>query len=139
MDELGGGGAGPGGGIPGLMINSAIGLGGCSPMSTSGGAPVGMSGDEFRSHNHAERTMRRLEQFFGKRQLCDVVLVAEERRLPAHRLVLSAASDYFAAMFTSDVREAGMGEIQIKGVDSDALASLVQYVYTGGLIMRERG
>ena len=51
---------------------------------TGGGA-----GDEFRSHNHAERMMRRLEQYAGKRQLCDVTLVAEDRRLPAHRFVIT--------------------------------------------------
>lgn len=89
--------------------------------------------DEFRSHNHAERMMKKLEMYANKRQLCDVVLVAEERRIPAHRLVLSAISDYFAAMFTNNVREASMDEIQIKDVDAEALANLVQYSYTGKL------
>lgn len=75
--------------------------------------------------------MRKLEIYAGKRQLCDVVLVADERRIPAHRLVLSAASDYFAAMFTNNVREASMEEINIHDVDADALASLIHYAYTG--------
>ncbi|XP_059141234.1 kelch-like protein 5 isoform X1 [Physella acuta] len=98
--------------------------------------PTG-STDEFRSHNHAERMMKKLEMYAGKRQLCDVVLVAEDRRIPAHRLVLSAASDYFAAMFTNNVREATMEEIQIKDVDAEALALLVQYAYTGHIQLKE--
>ncbi|CAL1534502.1 unnamed protein product [Lymnaea stagnalis] len=98
--------------------------------------PTG-SADEFRSHNHAERMMKKLETYAGKRQLCDVVLVAEDRRIPAHRLVLSAASDYFAAMFTNNVREASMDEIQIKDVDAEALALLVQYTYTGHIQLKE--
>ncbi|KAK0046000.1 kelch-like protein 5, partial [Biomphalaria glabrata] len=95
------------------------------------------STDEFRSHNHAERMMKKLEMYAGKRQLCDVVLVAEDRRIPAHRLVLSAASDYFAAMFTNNVREANMEEILIKDVDAEALALLVQYTYTGQIQLKE--
>lgn len=47
------------------------------------------------------------------------------------RLVLSAVSDYFAAMFTNDVREAKEEEIKMEGVDPEALRSLVHYAYTG--------
>lgn len=47
------------------------------------------------------------------------------------RLVLSSVSDYFAAMFTSDVREAKQDEVKMEGVDPDALWVLVQYAYTG--------
>ena len=90
-----------------------------------------VGGDEFRSHNHAERLMRKMETCASKRQLCDVVLIAGNKRIPAHRLVLSAASDYFAAMFMNNVREASMEEVELKDVDPDALASLVQYTYTG--------
>lgn len=47
------------------------------------------------------------------------------------RLVLSAVSDYFAAMFTSDVREAKQEEVKMEGVDPEALRSLVHFAYTG--------
>lgn len=50
---------------------------------------------------------------------------------PYGRLVLSAVSDYFAAMFTSDVREAKQEEIKMEGVDPEALRSLVHFAYTG--------
>lgn len=51
--------------------------------------------------------------------------------LSPHRLVLSSVSDYFAAMFTSDVREAKQDEVKLEGIDPDALWVLVQYAYTG--------
>ncbi|NXT01113.1 KLHL4 protein, partial [Jacana jacana] len=53
------------------------------------------------------------------------------------RLVLSAVSDYFAAMFTNDVREAKQEEIKMEGVDPDALKALVRYAYTGILELKE--
>ncbi len=85
----------------------------------------------YRSINHAERMMRKMEAYVTKGQLCDITLIAGQRCIHGHRIVLSAASDYFAAMFTNDVREATQEEITMKDVDPDALASLVNYMYTG--------
>ncbi|XP_071127888.1 kelch-like protein 5 isoform X2 [Mytilus edulis] len=93
--------------------------------------------DHFLSMNHAERMMKKIEGYAGKRQLCDVVIIAGNKRIPAHRLVLSAASDYFAAMFTNDVREAKMEEIVMKDVDPESLAAIVNYSYTGKIGLQE--
>ncbi|KAM4053608.1 kelch-like protein 5 isoform 1-T1 [Anomaloglossus baeobatrachus] len=91
----------------------------------------------FQSLNHAEQTIKKIENYLQHKQLCDVVLIAGDRRIPAHRLVLSAVSDYFAAMFTSDVREAKQEEIKMEGVEPNALWALVQYSYTGRLELKE--
>ncbi|XP_077984100.1 kelch-like protein 5 [Glandiceps talaboti] len=94
-------------------------------------------GECFRSINHAEKTFKKMEDYLSHKQLTDVVLVAGEVRIPAHRLVLSAVSDYFAAMFTNDVREARETEIELHGVDPEALYSLIQYTYTGKIELKE--
>uniref|UniRef100_A0A8C5B5E7 Kelch-like family member 5 n=1 Tax=Gadus morhua TaxID=8049 RepID=A0A8C5B5E7_GADMO len=91
----------------------------------------------FTALSHADDTFTKMEGYLRSRQLCDVTLVAGERRIPAHRLVLSSVSDYFAAMFTSDVLEAKQEEVKMEGVDPDALWMLVQYAYTGRLELRE--
>ncbi|MCL4123292.1 UNVERIFIED_CONTAM: hypothetical protein GTU68_003602 [Idotea baltica] len=62
-----------------------------------------------------------MESYYSRGQLCDVTLVAGSRRIKAHRLVLSAASDYFSAMFTSPVLEATQDEIVLRNMDSDGL------------------
>lgn len=87
--------------------------------------------ESFRCTNHSAHMMHKMELYFSKRQLCDVMLVAGSRKIAAHRVMLSAASDYFFAMFTSNVREATQEEILMKDVDSDALAALIKYIYTG--------
>ncbi|XP_069487892.1 kelch-like protein 5 isoform X3 [Ambystoma mexicanum] len=91
----------------------------------------------FHALNHAEQTLIKMENYLRHKQLCDVILVAGDRRIPTHRLVLSSVSDYFAAMFTSDVREARQEEIKMEGVDPNALWALVQYAYTGRLELKE--
>lgn len=59
------------------------------------------------------------------------MLSVGNKRVPAHRLVLSAGSEYFAAMFTSSLRESAQNEIELMDVDGDALWALVLYCYTG--------
>uniref|UniRef100_A0A8C8YQQ9 Kelch like family member 1 n=1 Tax=Prolemur simus TaxID=1328070 RepID=A0A8C8YQQ9_PROSS len=62
------------------------------------------SSEEFyQAIHHAEQTFRKMESYLKQQQLCDVILIVGNRKIPAHRLVLSSVSDYFAAMFTSDV------------------------------------
>ncbi|KFW81657.1 Kelch-like 4 [Phalacrocorax carbo] len=100
-------------------------------MNTSG------SDEYFQSTNHAEQTFRKMENYLQQKQLCDVLLIAGDQKIPAHRLVLSAVSDYFAAMFTNDVLEAKQEEIKMEGVDPDALKALVHYAYTGVLELKE--
>ncbi|XP_069495497.1 kelch-like protein 1 [Ambystoma mexicanum] len=96
------------------------------------------SSEEFyQAVHHAEQTFRKMESYLKQQQLCDVILIAGNRKIPAHRLVLSAVSDYFSAMFTSDVCEAKQEEIKMEGIDPSALWDLVQFAYTGCLELKE--
>ncbi|XP_072126625.1 kelch-like protein 4 isoform X2 [Mobula birostris] len=110
-----------------LLLNS------CSSNRMSSGS----SEEFFQSINHAEQTFRKMENYLQHKQLCDVLLIVGDHKIPAHRLVLSAVSDYFAAMFTNDVREAKQEEIKMEGVDPEALKALVHYAYTGLLELKE--
>ncbi|XP_046669511.1 kelch-like protein 5 [Homalodisca vitripennis] len=91
----------------------------------------------FRSRQHAETSLGRMESYLLKNQLTDVTLIAGNRQIPAHRLVLSAGSEYFSAMFTSNLRESCQSEIVLQDVDGDALWDLVHYCYTGRIELRE--
>ncbi|XP_016103988.1 kelch-like protein 4 isoform X1 [Sinocyclocheilus grahami] len=106
-------------------------LSGFSRMSSN------CSDEFFQATNHAEQTFRKMETYLQHKQLCDVLLIAGDHKIPAHRLVLSAVSDYFAAMFTNDVREAKQEEIKMEGIDPEALRALVHFAYTGVLELKE--
>lgn len=58
-------------------------------------------------------------------------------RVPAHRIVLSASSAYFAAMFMGSLRETKEEEITLVDVHSEPLQLLVKYCYTGTIELRE--
>ena len=71
------------------------------------------------------------QNFVSQGVLTDVTLVAGDVSIPCHRLLLSASSDYFAAMFTGGLAEQNMDTVQIQGVEGQALRQLVDYCYTG--------
>ena len=52
----------------------------------------------------------------------------EDEGVECHKLVLSAVSPYFRAMF----RNQDSKDIKLHGVQSETLRSLVNYCYTGG-------
>ncbi|OON23016.1 putative bacteriochlorophyll 4-vinyl reductase [Opisthorchis viverrini] len=121
--------------------------------------------EQFMPTNHATRLLGRMSDKLRDGRLADVILLADRTtgtskrslteqasnstgdneievpkqpmRIPAHRVILAAASDYFAAMFGNELKEATEMEIRIHDVDPAALQTLVNYIYTGFLDLRE--
>lgn len=52
---------------------------------------------------HSQQLIARMNKLRKSEHLCDVTLKVDQSLFPAHRLVLAAVSDYFAAMFTGEV------------------------------------
>lgn len=63
-------------------------------------------------------------------ELCDVVIVVDGVRFPAHRAVLAAASRVFKAMFTNSMREREAREIELAALDHRSWRMALQYIYT---------
>ena len=64
--------------------------------------------------------------------LCDVVLKAGENTLSAHRNILAAVSPYFKVLFTGAFKEAEEDTIELHEISFDALARIVDCIYTPG-------
>ena len=60
----------------------------------------------------------------------DVTLKADDVTLSCHRVVLSAASPYFHAMFTSGLEESSSSVVYIKSTDGATLQSIIDYLYS---------
>ena len=62
---------------------------------------------------------------------CDVKLQVGTESFRAHREVLSNASDYFAAMFSHDMRERLQDAVALHGISSRGFTLMMEYFYHG--------
>ena len=90
----------------------------------------------FTCNDHLIKTFKKMESFRKNSKLCDIVLVTGTKRITAHRLVLAAFSDYFSAMFTSDLSENNQGVVYLTDMDPTAVEALIQYAYTSHIEIR---
>lgn len=90
----------------------------------------------YRNPHHTHRAFDVMNGMRKQNLLCDVTLVADLVEVPAHKMVLSACSPYFYAMFTS-FEESKQDRITLQGVDAQALQLLVQYVYSSEVQVTE--
>ena len=59
----------------------------------------------FLDQKHAGSLLSRLNELRKKEELCDVTILVNGTSIKAHRAVLAASSQYFNAMFTSQLSE----------------------------------
>jgi len=61
----------------------------------------------------------------------DVTFRVDGANIPAHKLILSARSDYFRRMFDAGMKEAETGVVDIEDVDVDIFRGLLRFIYSG--------
>ncbi|XP_065774667.1 kelch-like protein 3 isoform X3 [Muntiacus reevesi] len=86
---------------------------------------------------HMGKAFKVMNELRSKQLLCDVMIVAEDVEIEAHRVVLAACSPYFCAMFTGDMSESKAKKIEIKDVDGQTLSKLIDYIYTAEIEVTE--
>lgn len=70
----------------------------------------------FCISNYAKESMKMMFMMRSHHMLTDVVLEVKDELFHAHKIVLSAGSSYFKAMFTSGLKESDMSRVRIQGV-----------------------
>ncbi|XP_035667925.1 kelch-like protein 2 isoform X4 [Branchiostoma floridae] len=83
------------------------------------------------NNDHTDEVLRGLDELRRRGELTDVVLEVEGRSFPCHRAVLAACSPYFRGMFTSGYAEAKQERVSIQDVSEVAMATILNYAYTG--------
>lgn len=89
------------------------------------------------SSSHPKKLLDSLNILRCKQELCDVVLVVGSKRIFAHRVVLSACSPYFYAMFTGELQESKQTEVVIHDIDENAMEVLVEFAYASHIVIEE--
>lgn len=64
-----------------------------------------------------------------RQELCDVVLVTDDREFQAHRVVLASGSPYFRAMFVAGLSESRQLRVELKNIPATILEQVLRYLY----------
>ncbi|CAG5865670.1 unnamed protein product [Menidia menidia] len=78
---------------------------------------------------------RGMESLRVNKELTDVTLCVQGHNFACHRAILAAASQYFRAMFCSGLKESHEDCVEMKGVDSGTMSSLLEYTYTSKALL----
>lgn len=127
--------------------------------STSSGDNICFAQMKFNDSSHLQTAFSAMNEMRKIGQLCDVSLDVCGTTLLAHKVVLASTSSYFNAMFNSeyivfisthnqvvqqcdcshldDMLEKNMSTISIHDVDPQAMKCLIEYAYTGQLVITE--
>ena len=70
------------------------------------------------------------EPYFLNEDMSDLKIVCDHREFPVHKLILSARSPVFKAMFGSNYAEATSKTLQIEGTDNKTMEKFLQFLYT---------
>uniref|UniRef100_A0A8C6Q1T7 Kelch-like protein 20 n=1 Tax=Nothobranchius furzeri TaxID=105023 RepID=A0A8C6Q1T7_NOTFU len=91
----------------------------------------------YVSDKHPRQTLEVINLLRKHRELCDVVLVVGAKKIYAHRVILSACSPYFRAMFTGELAESRQTEVVIRDIDERAMELLIDFAYTSQVTVEE--
>ncbi|KAK7884217.1 hypothetical protein WMY93_027340 [Mugilogobius chulae] len=83
--------------------------------------------------DHGALLLQQLDRMRASEELTDVLLVAEGVSFPCHRVVLSAFSPFFQAMFTCGLKETHGGEVPLKDTPAQSLELLLGFMYRAEL------
>ncbi|XP_006000865.1 kelch-like protein 38 isoform X2 [Latimeria chalumnae] len=95
-----------------------------------------LEGIQFKDQDISSCLLQQLNNLRQDRILTDVILCTSDKEFPCHRNVLVASSPYFRAMFCNNFRESCQPKINMMGLYSDILDQIVNYVYTGEIIIK---
>lgn len=68
---------------------------------------------------------------------CDCTLLVEDEEFPIHKSVLAASSQYFRALFTTDMQERGRSRIALCGISAATFQFVLDYAYTGAITLNQ--
>ena len=90
---------------------------------------------------HRQELLERLDILRNNDSFCDVTIAVEDKEFKAHRAVLAAASPFFLALLTSDMKESNeqLIKVDLEEATESVVEDALKYLYTGNVtIIEER-
>ncbi|XP_073990192.1 kelch-like protein 17 isoform X2 [Rhodnius prolixus] len=91
----------------------------------------------YSTQDHCKVAFDTINRMRQNTQMTDITLKVGDVCIQAHRVVLASTSPYFFAMFNDDMAERQSREVVLHEIDVMALKLLVDYSYTGGILITE--
>ncbi|KAH9402380.1 Kelch-like protein 20, partial [Tyrophagus putrescentiae] len=91
----------------------------------------------YSSKKHSCLLLDSLSILRKRKELCDIVLLVNSKKIYAHRVILAAYSPYFLAMFTGELVESRQAEVHIRDIDEQAMELLIDFAYSSRIIIEE--
>lgn len=91
----------------------------------------------FCMSNYPKDAMKMMSMMRSHHMLTDVVLEVQKELFHAHKVILSAASPYFKAMFTGGLKECEMSRVKLEGVCPSAMGRILYFMYSGRIRVTE--
>ncbi|KAK3775904.1 hypothetical protein RRG08_058606 [Elysia crispata] len=85
----------------------------------------------------AKGVLQRLAVFRGDPTFSDIVVTVDDSNFYCHRVVLSAASEFFNKTFTSAMKEAREEKVTLQNVDKSTFSTLLDFAYSGTYVLTE--
>ncbi|XP_077968618.1 uncharacterized protein LOC120344068 isoform X2 [Styela clava] len=80
--------------------------------------------------------MSSFDRFKENGFLCNYSVNVGNKSFRVHRTVLAASSEYFEAMFSSNLKEVHDGHVNMKDVDQEGIAQCIEFMYKGKADLR---
>ncbi|XP_046354968.1 kelch-like protein 24 [Haliotis rufescens] len=90
---------------------------------------------DFHSDVHKSHLAEGLSHLWQSGRFCDTVISVEGKTFPCHRVILSAVSPYFNAMYTSGMRESLDGLVTIHNIQASVFQSILNFIYCGNIVI----
>jgi len=83
---------------------------------------------------HINHLSDHLGKLYLNDEYSDILLVLDDnQKIPAHKVVLAARSEYFRALLYGGMRESSQSEVKLVETPHVAFKHLLKYIYTGNL------
>ncbi|CAH1118683.1 unnamed protein product [Phaedon cochleariae] len=89
----------------------------------------------LKTCGHSNQALTNIHRMRQHGHLCDITLRIGLEKFRAHKVVLASVSAYFFAMFNGDMKEHSQSEIALLDLDPTAIDLLIEYAYTGQIII----
>ena len=85
---------------------------------------------QFAPHLQSKSKNRLLHDLFDRKKLSDVTFHIDDKKIQAHKLILSTRSSVFEAMFSHDTKEKLTNRVEVVDVDAGVFEEVLRLIYT---------